>query len=141
MSMIRILGLDIGAVRIGVALSDPLGMTAQPLSVIERKRENPYAAIAKLVAEHEVQRVVVGEPLQLDGKVGQAAQGVREFVAKLAERVSVPIELWDERLTTAAAQRTMIGGGARRDERKQKIDKIAAALILQSYLDAQGARA
>jgi putative holliday junction resolvase len=137
--LIRILGLDVGTVRIGVALSDPLGMTAQPLAVIERKRENPYTAVQKLVEEHEVQRVVVGQPLQLDGKEGQAAQAVSAFVEQLRKHVTVPIELWDERMTTAAAQRMMIGGGARRDERKQNIDKVAAALILQSYLDARGA--
>ena len=134
--MIRILGLDIGSVRIGVALSDPLGMTAQPLEVIDRKRTDPHRRIADLVAEHEVTRVVVGRPLRLDGREGPAVAAVDKFVEALAQHVSIPIETWDERLTTAQAERAMIAGGARRDKRKGSIDKIAAALILQSYLDA-----
>jgi putative holliday junction resolvase len=113
-------------------------MTAQPLEVIERKRVDPIARIAELVAEHEVRTIVVGQPLQLNGVAGLAAEATDKFVAALAAVVQVPIELWDERLTTAQAERVMISAGARREERKQKIDKVAAALILQSYLDAKG---
>ncbi len=134
--MIRILGLDVGTVRVGVALSDPLGMTAQPLEVIERRKVDPFARLAALVAEHEVQRVVVGQPLTLSGEAGLAVKTVDAFVGELSKRVTVPIVRWDERMTTAAAERAMIAGGARRETRKQNIDKLAAALLLQSYLDA-----
>jgi len=135
--MIRILGLDVGSVRVGVALSDPLGMTAQPLEVIQRRKVDAFARIAELVAEHEVQRVVVGNPLRLDGDVGPAAEAIGAFIEALRERLEVPVEAWDERLSTAQAERAMIGGGVRREDRRQSIDKVAAALILQSYLDAQ----
>ncbi len=135
--MTRILGIDVGTVRIGVALSDPLGLTAQPHEVILRKKVDPFARIAALVAEHEVERVVVGYPLQLDGEVGPAARSVDAFIAELEKGVHVPVERWDERLTTAAAERSMIEGGARRERRRESIDKVAAALLLQSYLDAR----
>lgn len=134
--MIRILALDVGSVRIGVALSDPMGYSAQPLEVIDRKRTDPFARIAALVAEYEVQRIVVGRPLQLNGRDGLATQSIDGFVATLAKHVTVPIDAWDERLTTAQAERVMIEGGARRADRRQAIDKVAAVLILQSYLDA-----
>lgn len=134
--MRRILGLDVGTVRIGVALSDPLGMTAQPLEVIQRKKVDAMARIVSLVTEHEVERVVVGNPLTLGGEEGQAAQAVHEFIEHLRTRLAVPIESWDERLSTAQAQKTMIASGVRRDKRKERIDMVAAALILQSYLDA-----
>ncbi len=135
--MTRILGLDIGTVRIGVALSDPLGLTAQPLEVILRKKTDPVARVAALVTEHEVERIVVGYPLQLDGQPGLAVRAVDAFIAELEKAVSAPVERWDERLTTAAAERSMIEGGARRERRRESIDKIAAALLLQSYLDAK----
>lgn len=135
--MIRILGIDVGTVRVGVALSDPLGMTAQPLEVIERRKHDPFTRIARLVVEYEVQTIVVGYPLQLDGEMGLAAKAVDAFIAELATKTAAPIERWDERFTTAIAERAMIEGGARRDRRKQSIDKVAAALMLQSYLDAR----
>lgn len=136
--MIRILALDVGTVRVGVAVSDPLGMTAQPLEVIHRRKTDLNGRILELIAEYEVQQIVVGRPLQLDGQAGLAVAGVDEVVRNLAERTDVPIEMWDERLSTAQAERVMIDGGARRQARRQKIDKVAAALILQSYLDARG---
>jgi putative Holliday junction resolvase len=135
----RLLGLDIGSVRIGVALSDPLRITAQPLEVIDRRRQEPLQRIADLVQTHEVERIVVGKPLTLSGESGLAVQAVDAFVSELAPRVEVPIESWDERLSTAQAERAMIEGGARRARRKEAIDKVAAALILQSYLDAHPA--
>ena len=137
-SVIRVLGLDVGSVRVGVALSDPLGMTAQPLEVIERRKRDPFARVAELVAENEVQRIVVGMPLRLDGSSGPAVEAIEKFIDELRAAVSVPIETWDERLSTAQAQRSMIAGGVRRKQRKERIDKVAAALILQSFLDAQG---
>ena len=136
--MTRLLGLDVGSVRIGVALSDPLGVIATPLEVIDRRRQDPLTRIVALVEEHEVHRLVVGQPLRLSGEVGPAAESVQVFVDQLAARLSVPIELWDERLTTAQAEREMIADGVRRKKRRQNIDRVAAALILQSYLDAQG---
>jgi putative Holliday junction resolvase len=136
--VIRILGLDVGTVRVGVAISDPLGMTAQPLEVIDRRKTDLIGRILELVSEHEVQQIVVGKPLQLDGKEGLAVGAVDALVRNLAQRAEVPIEMWDERLSTAQAERAMIDGGVRRQERRQKIDKVAAALILQSYLDARG---
>lgn len=135
--MARTLGVDVGTVRVGIALSDPLGYTAQPLEVIERKKTDPFARIAALVVEREVTLIVVGYPLTLAGEVGPAAQSVDAFIAELATKVTVPIERWDERMTTAAAQRSMIEGGARRSERRAGIDKVAAALLLQSYMDAK----
>lgn len=133
----RILGIDVGSVRIGVALSDPLGLTAQPLAVLDRRREDPLARIVELVREHEVVRIVVGWPLTLDGSEGLATRAVGAFVDELAARLEVPIERWDERLTTAAAERSLIEAGVRRVKRRGSIDKVAAALILQSYLDAK----
>lgn len=133
----RILALDVGSVRIGVALSDPLGMIAQPLEVVQRRKVDPLARVAQLIEEHEVECVVVGMPLRLDGTKGPAAQSIEKFVVELEARISVPVESWDERLSTAQAERAMIGGGVRRKKRKGKIDKVAASLILQSYLDAQ----
>lgn len=136
--MIRILGIDVGSVRVGIALSDPLGITAQPLEVIDRRRQDPLQRIAALVQEHEVQRIVVGRPLRLDGGAGPAVAQSEEFVASLAKVLGegVPISWWDERLTTRVAERAMIQDGVRRENRRQSIDKVAAALILQSYLDA-----
>ena len=132
------LGLDVGTVRIGVALSDPLGYTAQPLEVIERKRTPPFARVAALVAEYEVTEIVVGLPLRLDGTEGPAVESVRAFTKELLASVTVPVVFWDERLSTAQAERLMISGGARREERRAGIDRVAAALILQSFLDARG---
>lgn len=135
--MIRILGLDIGSVRIGVALSDPLGMTAQPLEVIQRRQKNAVERILELIAEHDVTQLVVGYPLRLDGTMGPATESIDTFIRELEAKTSVPVERWDERLTTAQAERAMIQGGVRREKRRQSIDRIAAALILQSFLDAR----
>lgn len=139
--MIRLLGLDVGTVRVGVALSDPLGITAQPLEVINRRKSDLFERVATLVDEHEVQQVVIGNPLQLDGEIGPAARAMAEFADKLRQRLTVPVELWDERLSTAQAEREMISDGVRREKRRQRIDKVAAALILQSYLDARSVSA
>ena len=136
--MRRILGLDVGTVRVGVALSDPLGIAAQPFEVIDRRKTEPFARIAEIISENGVERVVVGRPLRLSGEAGPAVLAIEAFVAELVKRIEVPIELWDERLSTKQAERAMIEGGARREKRRQNIDKVAAALILQSYLDATG---
>ncbi len=135
--MIRILGVDVGSVRVGVALCDPLGITAQPLLVIERKREDVFARLAALAREHEVTELVVGYPLRLSGEHGPATEAVDAFIAELAKHLTLKVTRWDERLTTAAAERSMKEGGARRAKRRANIDKVAAALILQSYLDSR----
>lgn len=134
--MRRILGLDVGTQRIGVAISDPTGTFAQPHCVIQRNRENPFARITQLCADYEVTTIVVGLPLTLKGERSHASDNIQGFVDRLKQDVELPIEFWDERLSTAQAERVMISGGARRDKRKENIDKVAATLILQSYLDA-----
>lgn len=137
----RILALDVGTVRIGVAVSDLLGITAQPLGVIQRKKTNPWQEVLKLIEEHEVEIIVVGQPLQLNGQEGLAVAAISKFVDKLREVTTLPIELWDERLSTAQAERMMISAGTRREKRRQNIDKVAAALILESYLNARSLNA
>ncbi|MBC7793884.1 MAG: Holliday junction resolvase RuvX [Clostridia bacterium] len=129
----RILGLDLGTVRVGAALSDPLGLTAQPLEVIPRHALDKR--VVELVTEYDVQRVIVGLPLKLDGSRGQAALDAKEAVQKLHTLVMIPVEFYDERLTSAAANRMLIDADVSRDKRKKSVDKIAAALILQGYLD------
>ena len=114
-----------------------MGIIAQPLEVIDRRRGQALARIAELVASYEVSGVVVGKPLTLRGEAGLAVEAIDAFVTELSKAVEVPITGWDERLSTAQAERAMIAGGVRRGDRKQRIDKVAAALILQSYLDAQ----
>ncbi|MGB9661194.1 MAG: Holliday junction resolvase RuvX [Moorellaceae bacterium] len=132
----RIMGLDIGDRTIGVALSDPLGWTAQSLTTIRRSHtEEDLAALSKLVQEYEVGRIVVGLPLSLNGTWGPQAQKVKEFVHKLGKILAVPVVLWDERLTTAAAERILLEADLSRRRRKGIVDRLAAALILQSYLD------
>ena len=133
----KVLALDVGTVRVGVAVSDPSRTIAQPLQVLQRRRR-PHPLIAQLVAEHEVGQIVVGRPLTLSGVAGPAVRATEAFVAELGPFIQIPIVWWDERLTTVAAERAMLEGNVRRQDRRQSIDKVAAALLLQSYLDAQG---
>lgn len=137
--MDRVLALDVGRVRIGVAMSDPMGMIAQPFEVIDRRKTKALERIAELVEEYEVTTLVVGRPLTLSGDNGLAVEATEAFVGALAKLVSLPVQWCDERLSTAQAQRLMIDGGVRRDKRRNQIDKVAAALILQSYLDSRPA--
>jgi putative Holliday junction resolvase len=135
--MSRILGLDVGQARIGVAVSDPWGMTAQGLDVISLEdEEEALMRIKALVEERGVSKVVVGLPRNMDGSLGSQAQWTMEFAEKLRERVPVPVEMWDERLTTVWAERILIGAGVRRRKRRDVVDQVAAAILLQSYLDA-----
>jgi putative pre-16S rRNA nuclease len=130
------LGLDVGDRWIGVALSDPLGILASPLTRVERTDdEAAVKAIADLVRKHEARAVVAGLPYSMDGNVGQQAVRVQDFLRKLAQSLSVPIQTSDERLSTVAAMQGMIEAGASRESRKGKIDAAAAALILQWYMD------
>lgn len=134
----RVLGLDLGDKRIGVALSDPLGWTAQGLAVIASAggTKSDLRRIKELAAKHEVEKVVVGLPLNMDGTAGPRAEKARVFADRLAGALGLPVELWDERLTTAQAERLLINADVKRAGRRQVIDKIAAVLILQNYLDA-----
>ena len=137
----RILGLDVGDRRIGIALSDALGITAQGLTVLERQSAaRDLAAIQGLVAEHHVESVVVGLPLTLRGDQGPQAQKVVSFAEALRQRLSVPVQLLDERFTTVQGERALIETGTSRRHRKAVIDRVAAQLLLQQFLDMQSPR-
>lgn len=132
----RALGLDFGRVRIGLALSDPTGTIAQALEVIpHRGFVQVLSRIRDLIAEHDVERIVVGLPLRMDTQEREEAATVRAFVSKLQAAVAVPVELVDERLSTAEAEKVMLEADAGRAKRRQTRDAVAAALILQTYLD------
>jgi len=132
----RILGLDIGERRIGVAVSDEMGTIASPVGMIRREGD-VVRELKALVERYGAVRLVAGLPVGLSGREGPQAAVVREFAEALAGEVDVPLEYWDERLSTAVAERTLIAGGTRRNKRKEKIDAVAAAVILQGYLDHQ----
>jgi len=134
----RVLALDLGEVNIGLALSDPLRITAQPLETLRCiGPKKDMQRLAQLIEEREVGTVVVGLPLLLSGEDGDAARGAREFAEKLTRRFpKLVIDLWDERLTTVEAERTLIAADVRRSKRKKVIDTVAAVLILQGYLEA-----
>lgn len=138
----RVLGLDLGQVRIGLALSDALGLTAQPLGSLRRVGlRADLASLAKLVAEHEVARVVVGLPLLMSGSVGAAATSAQAFAERLRGRLpGIDVKMWDERLTTVEAERLLVDADVRRSKRKLVRDTLAAVLILQNYLDAGAPR-
>ena len=133
----RALALDLGEKRIGVAVSDELLMTAQGLCVINsRGTEKDLAEIDRLVRDHQITLVVIGLPRNMDGSYGEMSTKVREFGNRLQESVpGVPVEYWDERLTTTVAQRMLIGADLSRAKRRRVVDKVAAVLILQGYLD------
>ena len=132
----RYLALDHGTKRIGVAVSDELKMIAQPLEYIFTEPFDTFLArLKQILAEKEVERVFIGMPRNMDGTYGPAAEKVREFIAALTPEISVPIRTLDERLTSAQANRVLLEGNVRRADRKQKVDAMAAAILLQSYLD------
>jgi putative Holliday junction resolvase len=132
----KVLGLDIGEKRIGIAVSDALRCTAQGLTVLHRSgMDDDIGAIQELIDASQVSEVVVGLPKNMDGSLGEGAQKVMSFVSKLEESLSIPIVLWDERLTTAEATRVLLQADVSRNKRRKVVDKIAAALILQGYLD------
>ncbi len=136
----RVLGVDLGSRRIGVALSDPGGVIASPLATIERSgdADRDRRAIVAMAVEHEAGTVVVGLPREMSGRMGPAAKAARAEVEALTALASdIEFTLVDERLTTVIADRSMIGAGAKRKERRQKVDQVAAAVILQSYLESQ----
>ncbi|MFC2006693.1 Holliday junction resolvase RuvX [Chloroflexota bacterium] len=130
------MGLDIGDKRIGMALSDPRGILATPLTIIERSDERKsMETIISIVNQYEIGRIIVGLPLSMDGSIGQQAEKVKTFVRELSNQINVPVEFMDERLTTVSAKRLMQETVTRRTREKARDDAIAAALILQSYLD------
>ena len=131
----RVLALDIGDRRVGVAVSDPSGKLARPVTTVKRTGRD-FQVITDLVAEHAVDRVVAGYPSNMDGSVGAQARRVESYVDGLRRHVSVPIELWDERLSSVEAERMMVEAGRSASYRRNRIDAVAAAVILQSYLDA-----
>ena len=132
----RILGLDIGQKTIGVAISDPLGFTAQGITTIRRKKkEEDINEIINLCKEYVVETIVVGLPKNMNGSIGFAGEKIMEFTELLKDSVECKIELWDERLTTVAAHRAMLEADLSRGKRKKIVDKIAATYILQGYLD------
>jgi len=132
----RTLGLDIGDKRIGVALGDPAGILASPFTIIERQDDiTDVTAITAIINQHDVNRVIVGLPRSLDGSLGKQAEKVQAFTQKLASHTDVPVEFRDERLTTVSAKRLMQAANTKRARRRARDDAIAAALILQGYLD------
>lgn len=137
--MIRIMGLDFGSKTVGVAVSDPLGITAQGVETVTRPQENKLrrtlARIEELVKEYGVEEIVLGYPKNMNNTLGERALKSEEFKKQLEVRTNLPVVLWDERLTTAAAQRALMEGGVRRENRKDTVDMLAAVLILQGYLD------
>ena len=137
----RVMGLDIGERRIGVALSDSLRIMAGALTVVERVTDDAaLRQITDLARENEVERIVVGMPRSLDGSLGKQAQAVQAFVDLLEKRTDIPVVTWDERLSTVAAERTLLEVGMKRDKRKKHRDSLAAAFILQGYLDREKSR-
>ena len=132
----RILAIDHGSKRIGIAVSDELKMIAQPLEFIPAEPFAGFMArLEELILDKQVESILVGLPRNMDGSYGPAALKVQDFVAALKGALSVPIKTWDERLTSAQANRVLIQGNVRREKRKEKVDAMAAAILLQSYLD------
>lgn len=135
----RIMGLDFGSKTVGVAISDALLLTAQGIEIIRRKEENKLrqtlARIEELIVEYEVEEIVLGLPKNMNATEGIRVELTMEFKEKLERRTGLPVTMWDERLTTVAADKAMMEAGIRREHRKEYVDKIAAVMILQGYLD------
>ena len=140
----RVMGLDFGAKTVGVAVSDPLGLTAQGVETITRTQENKLrktlARIETLAGEFEVEKIVLGFPKHMNNDIGERAEKTLAFKEMLERRTRLEVELWDERLTTVSAEKVLMESGVRRENRKLYIDKIAAVFILQGYLDSVGMR-
>jgi putative Holliday junction resolvase len=133
----RIIGLDPGERRIGVAVADPTGTIASPDRYIDRKTHEPIEAIVQLCSDLDVEAIVIGLPLALNGREGPSATAARAFGGSVAEATGIPVEYHDERFTSVTAEQALIGGGVRRKKRKEKRDQIAAAVMLQGYLDSR----
>jgi len=139
----RYLALDVGSKRVGIAVSDELGLTAQPVLTLERRRSprEDLRSIARLCRRYGVVGIVVGNPLKLDGATSPQAEKVQAFAAGLGELTALPIHLWDERLTTHEAHQLLYEAGHARQDHRRVVDQVAATLILQSFLDGQADRA
>jgi putative Holliday junction resolvase len=136
MNLGRILALDLGKRRIGLALSDELGVTAQGLETLQRtNNREDLARLAKLVAEHHVTLILMGNPLHMSGNEGRGTQHAREFGARIEAATGISVRLWDERLTTVQAQRVLRESGISIEKRAKAIDRLAAVILLESYLD------
>lgn len=137
----RIMGLDFGSKTVGVAVSDALGITAQGVEIVRRKSPDKLrqtlARIDELAREYGVEELVLGYPKNMNGTEGERCEKTKEFKELLEKRTGLPVALWDERLTTVAADRSMMEAGLRRDERKEYVDEIAAVFILQGYMAAK----
>jgi putative Holliday junction resolvase len=135
---VRVLAIDPGTVRLGLALSDPSGTIAFPLKVMRRTTlERDLAEITGIVRDQGVEQILVGLPRRLDGTLDAAADAAKVFAAAIEQATGMPITLWDERLTTVAAERHLVATGMRRERRRATVDQVAAALLLQNYLDSQ----
>jgi putative Holliday junction resolvase len=138
--MKRALGIDLGEARIGVAVSDELGMLAHPVeTIVVKETPDPLGRVARIAIEKDVGHVIIGLPKNMDGTTGAAAEKARAFAEKLREKVSCPVRLWDERLTTVAAQRFLHDAGRNAKQSREVIDQVAAQIILQGWLDSQAA--
>lgn len=137
----RVMGLDYGRSTVGVAISDSMGLTAQPIETITRKGENKlrttYARLRELIDEYEIESIVVGLPLHMNGEKGDRAIKSEEFAAELEKKVGLPVELYDERMTTVEAERVLSEGNVKKDRQKDYVDKLAASLILKGYLESK----
>ncbi|WNB93317.1 Holliday junction resolvase RuvX [Bacillus sp. NEB1478] len=138
--MSRILGLDVGSKTIGVAVSDGLGWTAQGVETIRRRPNRPeedFVRLDELISNYEISKIVVGLPKNMNGSIGPTGEACQAFAKEIESKTGLPVILWDERLTTMAAERTLISADVSRKKRKQVIDKLAASIILQGYMDSQ----
>lgn len=137
----RIIGLDVGTKTVGVALSDALGITAQPYETITRKENNKlrrtYARIEQIIEENDVSEIVVGYPKNMDDSIGERAKACEEFAAAIGRRTGLPVTLWDERLTTVEADEVLEECGVKRENRKAVIDQLAAVFILRGYMESK----
>ena len=138
----RIMGLDYGSKTVGVAVSDPLGLTAQGIEIVRRKSEHKLrqtlARIEEIAKEYSVEKILLGFPKHMNNDIGERAEKSLEFKEMLEKRTGLPVIMWDERLTTVEADRTLMEAGVRRENRKQYLDGLAAVFILQGYLDSLG---
>ncbi len=135
----RILGLDLGEKRIGLAISDPLGITAQGLETIQRtSKEEDIKKIKEIIGIYKVEKIIVGLPINMDGTQGKQAERVKKFANLLKKQAQIPIEFWDERLSTVESQKFFLQANIRWEKAKHSVDRVAAQIILQGYLDSLG---
>ncbi|SFS97476.1 Holliday junction resolvase RuvX [Marininema halotolerans] len=134
----RIMGMDVGEKRVGIAVSDLMGWTAQGVETVARTKDDQWLLrVSELIREYEVESIIVGLPRNMDGTIGDKGKSCQEIAEMLKERFSLPVELWDERLSTMAVERTLIEADMSRKKRRKVVDKMAASWILQGYLDSK----